>query len=169
MNSCWPLPCCSGIELTPVNSISRKLFSRLRNARVGVFSILHTIVAQSITVDVCHPYCLFCVFSLLCTYILLRWKEKERDLHTRHGCIPTHINCHKGSSSFVLCNFLTNPNIGNAFFHQRLIKWRNSGSSMVDIFPKCLTKVGHWSTVIIISYTNAESFRNLGPSVMIYR
>lgn len=72
--------------------------------------------------------------------------------------------CPRSSSSLVLCALLTNPSTRNCFFFIKgwSNKCPNSGSSMLNIFPWCLTNLEHSTAEIVLCHVNADSSGNVG-------
>lgn len=145
LNSCCPPPCHSWLKLPAVNSISHDLFSRFK---------IHS--------DICYPssVCLFYIFSVGAS----SWDAEKTRFPASKLWLCTCASCPRSSTSLVLCALLTNPNTRNCFLSSKADPKNapNSSSSMLNIFPCCLTNLEHSSAVIVLCHVNADSSGNVG-------
>lgn len=145
LNSCCP-PCHSSLKLTAINSTSHDLFSRFK---------IHW--------DICYSsHCSWSSFLYFFSVQASSWGAEKVKIASC-GCVLTCAGCPKGSSSRPLCFAYKSQ-------HQKVLsfikgwsnKCPNSGSSMLNIFFWCLTKLGHSPAVIILCHVSADSSGNVG-------
>lgn len=152
MNSCSP-PCHSWLKLS-INSISHNRFSRLQIPWVYCHS---SHCSCSI-----HKDCLFVYFLYMRP---LKMERKETCPASETWLCLT--SCAPAQQLLLFCPLcFPNKSQHPKCFLSSKTDWineQNQAPPLLNIFPKCLNEVGHYSPVAIICYINAESYGNLGP------
>lgn len=146
LSSCCPPPWKSWLKLAAINSISHDLFSRFKihrnicySSSVCLFIFIFSVGASSWDAEKSKVPCIQAVAVYL-------WRLPQKQL----------LSC-------PLCFAYKSQ-------HQKLLffikgwsnKCPNSGSSMLNIFPWCLTNLKHSSAEIVLCRVNADSSGNVG-------